>query len=44
MMALGAGIRPGIVYDRPVQSIDVVPTLGSMLGFSARYSQGRPIC
>lgn len=43
MMAVGAGVRPGIVYDRPVQSIDLVPTLGSMLGFSARYSQGRPI-
>lgn len=43
MMALGAGIRQGVVYDRPVQSIDLVPTLGSMMGFSPRFSQGKPI-
>lgn len=43
MMALGAGVRPGIVYDRPVQSIDLVPTLGALMGFSPRLAQGRPI-
>ena len=43
MMALGAGVRPGVVYDRPVQSIDLVPTLGALMGFSPRLSQGRPI-
>lgn len=43
MMAMGAGVREGVVYDRPVQSIDLVPTLGSMMGFSAKLSQGRPI-
>ena len=43
MMALGAGIREGVVYDRPVQSIDLVPTLGALMGFSPRLSQGRPI-
>ena len=43
MMALGAGVREGIVYDRPVQSVDLVPTLGAMMGFSPRLSQGRPI-
>ena len=43
MMALGAGIRQGVVYDRPVQSIDLVPTLGALMGFSPRLSQGRPI-
>jgi len=43
MMALGAGVREGVVYDRPVQSIDLVPTLGAMMGFSPRLSQGRPI-
>ncbi len=43
MMALGAGVRQGVVYDRPIQSIDLVPTLGSMMGFSPRFSQGRPI-
>ena len=43
MMALGAGVRQGVVYDRPIESIDLVPTLGSMLGFNARLSQGRPV-
>jgi hypothetical protein len=41
MMALGAGVREGVVYDRPMQSIDLVPTLGAMMGFSAAQSQGR---
>ncbi len=43
MMALGAGVREGVVYDRPVQSIDLVPTLGAMMGFSPKLAQGRPI-
>ena len=43
MMALGAGVRPGLVFDRPVDSTDLVPTLGAMLGFSASMSQGKPI-
>ncbi len=40
MMVMGAGVREGVVYDRPVQSIDLVPTLGAILGFSAKRSQG----
>ncbi len=43
MMVMGAGVREGVVYDRPVQSIDLVPTLGAMMGFSPRLSQGRPL-
>ena len=43
MMALGAGVRQGVVYDRPVQSIDLVPTLGALMGFSPRLAQGRPM-
>jgi hypothetical protein len=43
MMALGAGVRQGVVYERPVQSIDLVPTLGAIMGFSPRLSQGSPI-
>ena len=43
MMALGAGVREGVVYDRPMQSIDLVPTLGAMMGFSPSLSQGRPV-
>jgi hypothetical protein len=43
MMAMGAGVREGVVFDRPIESTDLVPTLGSMLGFSASFAQGRPI-
>ena len=42
-MTLGAGVRQGVVYDRPIQSIDLVPTLGAMMGFSPKLSQGKPI-
>jgi hypothetical protein len=43
MMALGAGVRQGVVYDRPMQSIDLVPTLGAMMGFTPSLSQGKAI-
>jgi hypothetical protein len=43
MMAMGGGVREGVIYDRPVDSTDLVPTLGEILGFSASQSQGKPI-
>ncbi|HVT99717.1 MAG TPA: hypothetical protein VHE33_19610 [Acidobacteriaceae bacterium] len=43
MMALGAGVRPGVIYDDPLQSIDLVPSLGAILGFSPAQSQGKPV-
>jgi hypothetical protein len=43
MMVLGPGIRENVVVDRPVESTDLVPTLGSMLGFSPRLAQGKPL-
>ncbi len=43
MMVLGAGVRQGVVYDNPLQSIDLVPSLGAMMGFSPVLSQGKPI-
>jgi len=43
MLALGAGVREGVVFDRPMGSTDLVPTLGSMLGFSASFAKGKPI-
>ena len=43
MMALGPGIRKGVVIDRPVESIDLVPTLGSLLGFHPRFAQGKAL-
>ena len=30
-------------YDRAMESTDLVPTLGSMLGFSPSFAQGKPI-
>jgi len=43
LIALGPGIREGVVYDRPVDAVDLVPTIGSMLGFTASLSKGKPI-
>jgi hypothetical protein len=43
MMVMGPGIRQNTVVDRPVESVDLVPTLGSLMGFSARYAQGKPL-
>ena len=43
MLALGAGVRENFVVDRPVESTDLVPTIGSIFGFSARFSQGVPL-
>ncbi|MBW4027817.1 MAG: hypothetical protein HIU93_10475 [Acidobacteria bacterium] len=43
MMAMGPGIRQGAMVNRPIESIDLVPTLGSLFGFSARFAQGRAI-
>jgi hypothetical protein len=43
MLVAGPGIREGVVYDRAMESTDLVPTLGSMLGFSASMAQGKPI-
>ena len=33
MMVLGPGVRQNVVVERPVESTDLVPTLGSLLGF-----------
>ena len=43
MMVLGPGVRQNVVVDRPVDSTDLIPTLGALLGFDARYSQGKPL-
>ena len=41
MMALGPGIRENTVVDRPVEPTDLVPTLGALLGFQARFAHGK---
>ena len=43
MMALGPGIREGVVFDRALDSTDLVPTIGSIMGFSPSLVQGKPI-
>lgn len=43
MLVRGPGVRENAVVDRPVESIDLVPTLGAMLGFSPRWAAGRPL-
>jgi hypothetical protein len=39
----GAGVRENVVYDRAVESTDLVPTLGALMGFNARFAEGKPI-
>jgi hypothetical protein len=41
MMALGPGIRQGVFVQRPVESIDLVPTIGKILGIATPLAQGR---
>lgn len=43
MLALGPHLRQNTVVDRPVESIDLVPTIGSHLGFATNASSGRLI-
>jgi hypothetical protein len=41
LMALGPGIRENVTVDRPVESVDLVPTLARLLQCEARFSSGR---
>ena len=43
MLAMGPGIRENVLVDRPIDSMDLVPTLGAYFGFSPRFAQGRPV-
>jgi hypothetical protein len=43
MMALGPNIRENVTVDRPIESIDLVPTLAHLLGCNARFSRGHLI-
>jgi hypothetical protein len=43
MLALGPGVRQNVVVDRAIESTDLVPTLGGLLGFDAKYSQGKRV-
>ncbi|MGI4854184.1 MAG: hypothetical protein ACRYF4_09095 [Janthinobacterium lividum] len=43
MLVMGPGVRQNVVVDRPVDSLDLVPTLASRLGFQARFAAGTPL-
>jgi len=43
LLVAGAGVRENVVFDRAVDSTDLVPTLGAMMGFNASLAQGKPI-
>jgi len=43
MMVLGPGVRQNAVVDRAVDSLDLVPTLGSLLSFSPTFAKGSPL-
>ena len=40
MMVLGPGVRQGVFVERPIDSMDLVPTVGKLLGFSVPLAQG----
>jgi hypothetical protein len=43
MMVLGPGVKQNVVVDRPIESTDLIPTLGAYFGFDARLSTGKPV-
>ena len=43
MLAIGPDIRENVLIDRPIDSMDLVPTLGTYFGFSPRFAQGKPL-
>jgi hypothetical protein len=43
MMVLGPGVKQNAVVDRPIESTDLIPTLGAYFGFDARFSSGKPV-
>jgi hypothetical protein len=42
MIAMGPGIRENVVVERPLESTDLVPTLGARLGCHTPLAQGKP--
>jgi len=43
MIVKGPGVRENLIVDRPVESTDLVPTLGALFGFSPNFSHGRAL-
>ena len=42
MMALGPQIRQNTTVDRPLDSLDLVPTIGKLMDFATPQAQGKP--
>lgn len=42
MMAVGPHVRQNTTVDRPLDSLDLVPTIGRMMGFDTPFAHGRP--
>lgn len=43
MLVLGPHIRQNATVDRPLDSLDLVPTLGALMGFDTPGVQGKPV-
>ena len=43
MLVLGPGVRQNAVVDRPVDSLDLVPTLASLMHCNPALAKGRPL-
>jgi hypothetical protein len=43
MIVRGPGVRENLIVDRPVDSTDLVPTLGSFFGFSPDLCRGKAL-
>jgi hypothetical protein len=43
MMALGPAVRQKTIVHRPIESIDITPTVAGLFGLDARLAQGKPI-
>jgi hypothetical protein len=43
LMALGQGVRQGAFIERPIDSLDLTPTIGRLLGFATPLVKGTPL-
>lgn len=43
MIATGPQVRQNVTIDRPLDSLDLVPTLGAMMRFDTPMAKGKPI-
>jgi hypothetical protein len=41
MMALGPQVRQNVTVDRPLDSLDIVPSIGALMGFATPLARGK---